>query len=129
MMERFAKSMFGWQVEPPAVVIAEPPSPRPIHPEARLLQLLGASFEELESDAEMRAAGGLAPGAIEENRDASGAVAILRRKRYASMLQAGVDAQITAMADPAAQAEARRLQPLAARHEFRRALRALDGAE
>ncbi len=52
MMERFRKSLFGWQVTPPTPVIAEPVVARPVHPEAKLLRLLGAhSFEQLEADA------------------------------------------------------------------------------
>ncbi len=129
MFERFLDSIFGWQVEPPPIVVPEPLAPPRMHPERQLLRLLGVgSFEQLEADAQVRAEHGIPPGGVVEVKNVAGYVTGYRPKQFASMAEAAVAAKIDLIDDPELAAEAKRLQPLVRRWSLKRQLDALKVA-
>jgi len=73
----------------------------------------------------LRAEHGIPPGGVVKVKNAAGYVTGYRPRQFASMAEAGVATKIDAIDDAELAAEAKRLQPLAARWRLRRDLEVL----
>jgi hypothetical protein len=130
---QFWDAVFGWKIAPAEVVIADPsPAPR-FGMHASLEKILGASLDQIWSDAEVSLSHHVNLGGVDEIRNAAGLVVNYRPKHFASALEAAVAQKILDLeardADPAVVAELRKLAPLAQRHALRVRLRELDDLE